>query len=115
MPRAAALLSLKASIASQVAARSLHREEEVHDGQAQETLCLIQDNERLRKENEALGELQPLYEEKIQHLETKAKDYEALFEKMKGTIEENEKIWENLRGSVEKDANGIASLSNQVK
>lgn len=110
--RAAALFSRKASIASRVAAKTLHHEEEVRDKQ---TLCLIQDNERLRKENEALKELQPLYQEKIQCLETEAKDYEALFEKMRGTIEENEKILENLRREVEKGTNKKASLSNQVK
>jgi hypothetical protein len=109
--RAAALFSRKVSIASRVAAKTLHHEE-VRD---KETLCLIQDNERSRKENEALKELQPLYQEKIQCLETKAKDYEALFEKMRGTIEENEKILENLRREVEKGTNKKASLSNQVK
>lgn len=79
-----------------VVARSIEHEKNIRDKQAKDTLLVIEDSERLRKENKTLENIRVLQKEPIQRLETKAKQNEALYEKMKKNVEDNKKLLEKL-------------------
>ncbi|XP_025801424.1 uncharacterized protein LOC112880910 [Panicum hallii] len=106
--------SREIAIVNQVIARKIDHEEKVRGEQACNTVVIIEDNQRFRKENEALESLRVLHEEKVTCLEMKVKEQDVLICRMSKAVDDNEKILENLRKSVETDANKISELNKCI-
>jgi hypothetical protein len=61
----------------------------VRGEQACNTVVIIEDNQRFRKENEALESLRVLHEEKVTCLEMKVKEQDVLICRMSKAVDDN--------------------------